>query len=144
MTDRPSVLFSCIHNSGRSVAAAALARHYAGDAVEVRDAGSEPTGEVNPAVAKVLADVGLPVVDHAPTKLDYKLVEAADIVITLGCGEACPAVPGKRIVDWPVEDPKGKDPATVRLIVAELDTRVRDLLHELAPELELPAPLLAR
>jgi arsenate reductase (thioredoxin) len=142
VSDKPSVLFACVHNSGRSVASAALARHYAGDAVEVRDAGSDPSGEVNPVIAQVLAEVGLPVTDHAPTRLDYDLVDAADVVITLGCSEACPAVPGKRIVDWPVDDPKGHDPATVRRIVADLDARVRTLLRELAPQLTLPPSVL--
>ena len=139
---KPSILFACIHNSGRSVASAALARHYAGDAVDVRSAGSEPSGEVNPVIAAVLAEVGLPVTDHTPTKLDYDLVDAADVVITLGCGESCPAVPGTRIEDWPVDDPKGQDETTVRRIVADLDTRVRKLLGELAPQLTLPPSVL--
>lgn len=138
MTNRPAVLFACVHNSGRSVAAATLARHYAGDTVDVRDAGSEPAREVNPAVARVLADVGLPVVDHVPTRLDYGLVEQADVVVTLGCNEACPAVPGKRIVDWPVADPKGQPESVVQTIIADLDERVRALLTELAPQLQLP------
>ena len=133
MTAKPSVLFSCVHNSGRSVASAALLRHYAGDRVDVRSAGSEPGREVNPVVAQVLADRGLPVTDHTPTQLDHGLVEAADVVITLGCGEACPYVPGKRYEDWEVTDPKGQDLDTVRRIVDDLDTRVRRLLDELAP-----------
>jgi protein-tyrosine-phosphatase len=141
MTNRPAVLFACVHNSGRSVAAAALARHYAGELVDVRDAGSEPSGTVNPTVARVLAELGLPVVDHTPTRLDYDLVEQADVVITLGCNEACPAVPGKRVVDWAVADPKGQPENAVRQIVADLDERVRALLLELAPELRLPAAL---
>ena len=143
MTAKPSVLFACIHNSGRSVASAALACHYAGDAVEVRSAGSEPASEVNPVIAQVLAEVGLPVTDHTPTRLDYDLVDAADVVITLGCSEACPAVQGTRIEDWPIDDPKGQDSATVRRIVADLDTRVRGLLVEVAPDLSLPPSVLA-
>lgn len=143
MSDRPSVLFACIHNSGRSVAAAALARHYAGDAVEVRSAGSEPGSDVNRVVAQVLAEHGLPVTGHVPTKLDYDLVDAADVVITLGCREACPAVPGTRIVDWPVDDPNGQDEAMVQRIVADLDERVRWLLAEVAPNLALPPSVFA-
>ena len=143
MSDRPSVLFACVHNSGRSVAAAALARHYAGPAVSVRSAGSQPGNGVNPMVANVLAAAGLPVTDHTPTKLDYDLVDAADVVVTLGCNEACPAVPGKRIVDWPVDDPLGQDQARVRVILADLDRRVRQLLAELVPDVALPAPLFA-
>jgi arsenate reductase len=138
VTDKPSILFACVHNSGRSVASAALARHYAGDAVDVRSAGSEPGTDVNPGVAQVLAEAGLPVTDHTPTKLDFDLVDAADVVITLGCGESCPAAVGTRIEDWPVDDPKGQDAATVRRIVADLDGRVRTLLGELAPQVDLP------
>ena len=101
----------------------------------MRSAGSEPGSEVNPVIARVLAEVGLPVTDHSPTQLNYDLVDAADVVITLGCGESCPAAPGTRIEDWPVADPKGQDEATVRHIVADLDTRVRALLTEVAPQL---------
>ncbi len=138
MTRCPTVLFACVHNSGRSVAAAALARHYGGERVAVRDAGSDPSDEVNPTVARVLTDVGLPVKNHQPTRLDFGLVDDADVVITLGCNESCPAVPGKRIIDWPVADPKGREENAVRIIIAELDERVRALLAELAPDLPLP------
>ncbi|MGY1672011.1 arsenate-mycothiol transferase ArsC [Geodermatophilus sp. SYSU D00710] len=144
MSDRPSILFACIHNSGRSVASATLARHYAGDAVEVRSAGSEPASAVNPVVAAVLDEAGLPVTGHTPTTLSYDLVEGADVVVTLGCGESCPVVPGTRIEDWPVEDPKGQDAETVRRIVADLDTRVRELLAEVAPHHRLPPSVLGR
>jgi len=140
---RPVVLFACVHNSGRSVVAAALARHYAGDLVDVRDAGSDPADEVNPAVARALAAAGLATSDHVPTRLDYDLVEASDLVITLGCNEECPAVPGKRVVDWPVADPKGQDDATVASIVTDLDARVRALLTDVAPGLTLPLPVFA-
>jgi arsenate reductase len=128
----PSVLFACIHNSGRSVAAQVLTRHYAGDAVEVRSAGSEPGAGVNPVVAQVLAERGLPVTDHIPTKLHADLVQAADVVITMGCGETCPVFPGKRYEDWPVDDPAGQDVDTVRRIVDDIDGRVRRLLADLA------------
>jgi arsenate reductase (thioredoxin) len=133
MTTTPSVLFSCVHNAGRSVAAAALLRHYGGDRVDVRSAGSQPGTEVNPVVAQVLAERGLPVVDHTPTKLQYDLVEAADVVVTMSCGETCPYVPGTRYEDWPVDDPKGRDLHTVRRIVDDLDSRVQALLAELLP-----------
>lgn len=131
---KPTVLFACIHNSGRSVAAQVLAGHYAGDAVEVRSAGSEPGATVNPVVAEVLAERGLSVADHTPTKLDRDLVEASDVVITMGCGETCPVFPGKRYEDWPVDDPAGRDIDTVRRIVDDIDGRVRALLTS------LPAP----
>jgi arsenate reductase len=128
---RPSVLFACIHNSGRSVAAQALARHHAGDTVDVRSAGSEPGAGVNPVVAQVLAERGLAVDDHVPTLLDRDLVEGSDVVVTMGCGETCPVFPGTRYEDWPVEDPAGQDLETVRRIVDDVDARVRRLLAEL-------------
>jgi arsenate reductase len=129
---RPSVLFACVHNSGRSVAAQALARHHGGGRVDVRSAGSEPGAGVNPVVAQVLAERGLAVDDHVPTLLDPDLVEGSDVVVTMGCGETCPVFPGKRYEDWPVDDPAGQDLETVRRIVDDVDTRVRRLLAELA------------
>ncbi len=131
MSNRPTVLYACIHNSGRSVAAAALTRHYAADAIDVRSAGSEPGLGVNRVVAQVLAERGLSVEDYVPTKLDYDVVSAADIVITMGCGERCPVAPGKRYHDWPVDDPAGQDVDTVRRIVDDVDARVRALVAEL-------------
>lgn len=131
---RPTILFACIHNSGRSVAAQVLARHYGGDAVDVRSAGSEPGAGVNPAVAEVLAERGLPVADHLPTLLDHDLVESSDVVVTMGCGESCPVFPGKTYEDWPVDDPAGQDVETVRRIVDDVDRRVRDLLARLSSD----------
>jgi arsenate reductase len=133
VSDRPTVLYACIHNSGRSVAAQVLTRHHAGDAVDVRSAGSEPGSGVNPVVAQVLAERGLPVTDHVPTQLDAELVQSADVVITMGCGESCPVFPGKRYEDWPVDDPAGQNLDTVRRIVDDIDTRVRSLLGEVIP-----------
>ena len=133
MTERPTILFACIHNSGRSVAAQALTRHYAGDAVEVRSAGSEPGSTVNPVVAEVLAERGLSVDDHTPTLLDRDLVQDSDIVITMGCGETCPVFPGKRYADWTVDDPAGQQIDAVRRIVDDIDNRVRALLRNLLP-----------
>jgi arsenate reductase len=133
VSDRPTVLYACIHNSGRSVAAQVLTRHHAGDAVDVRSAGSDPGSGVNPVVAQVLAERGLPVTDHVPTQLDAELVQTADVVITMGCGETCPVFPGKRYEDWPVDDPAGQNLDTVRRIVDDIDTRVRSLLGEVIP-----------
>ena len=133
MNDRPCVLFACIHNSGRSVAAQVLLRHLAGDAVEVRSAGSEPGAGVNPAVAQVLAERGLSAADHVPTLLDADLVRTADVVVTMGCGETSPVFPGKRYEDWPVDDPAGPELGTVRRIVDDVEARVRRLLAELLP-----------
>src|SRR5206468_10400342 len=108
-------------------------RRHGGGAVEVRSAGSEPGARVNPVVAEVLAARGLPVGDHTPTRLQPALVEGSDVVVTMGCGETCPVFPGRRYEDWPVEDPAGRDPATVRRIVDDIDARVRRLLTELVP-----------
>ena len=127
----PVVLFACIHNSGRSVAAKVLTQHYAAGRVEVRSAGSEPGSGVNPAVAAVLAERGLSTDDHTPSLLTHDSVRDSDVVITMGCGETCPVFPGKRYEDWPVEDPKGQDVETVRRIVDDVDRRVRALLEDL-------------
>lgn len=127
----PVVMYACIHNSGRSVAAKALTEHYAGGQVEVRSAGSEPGHGVNPGVAAVLAERGLSTEDHRPSLLTYESVETSDVVVTMGCGETCPVFPGKRYEDWTVDDPKGQDLATVRRIVDDVDARVRALLADL-------------
>ena len=125
---KPVLLFACIHNSGRSVAAQVLAAHHGGDRVVVRSAGSEPGSGVNPAVAEVLAERGLSTANHVPTLLTYDTVEASDVVITMGCGETCPVFPGKTYEDWQVEDPKGQPLPVVREIVADVEARVLDLL----------------
>jgi arsenate reductase len=131
MTDRPSVLYACIHNSGRSVAGMVLTRHYAGNAVEVRSAGSEPGAGVNPVVAEVLAERGLSAEGHVPRLLDADTVQASDVIVTMGCGETCPVFPGRRYEDWQIDDPAGQDVETVRRIVDNIDGRVRALLADL-------------
>jgi arsenate reductase len=134
MTTKPVILYACIHNSGRSVAAKVLTEHYGRDGVQVRSAGSEPGGGINPTVAAVLAERGLSTEAETPKLLDTATVQAADVVITMGCGETCPIFPGKRYEDWTVEDPKGKDIETVRRIVDDVEHRVRTLLAELVPQ----------
>jgi arsenate reductase (thioredoxin) len=131
MSDKPTILYACIHNSGRSVAAKVLTEHYGRGAVEVRSAGSEPGAGVNPMVAEVLAERGLSTAAETPTLLEYDLVEGCDVVITMGCGETCPVFPGKRYEDWVIDDPKGQDLETVRAIVDDIDIRVRKLLAQL-------------
>ena len=131
MRSRPVILFACIHNSGRSVAARVLTEHYGAGAVDARSAGSAPSGSVNPQVAAVLAERGLSTDAEGPTLLRQPLVEASDVVVTMGCGEACPYVPGKRYEDWQVEDPKGQELDAVRRIVDDIDARVRELLADL-------------
>jgi arsenate reductase len=128
---KPSVLFVCVHNAGRSQMAAGWLRHLAGDAVEVRSAGSVPGDRVNPAAVEAMAEVGIDISDQRPKVLTTDAVEASDIVITMGCGDACPIFPGKRYLDWPLEDPAGRGLASVRPIRDEIERRIRDLLAEL-------------
>jgi arsenate reductase len=129
---KPVVLFACVHNGGRSLAGKVLTEHYAAGAVEARSAGSEPGDSLNPGVVTVLAERGLSTEGERPELLTFEGVQEADVVITMGCGEACPAPgPGKRLEDWELEDPKGKDIDTVRRIVDEVDARVRTLLDDL-------------
>jgi len=135
VSGKPVVLFACVHNAGRSVAAKILAEHHAGDRVRVRSAGSQPAAAVNPTVARVLAERGLTTENETPTRLAPATVEAADVVVTMGCGETCPVFPGKRYQDWPVDDPAGQDLDTVRRIVDDIDTRVQALVAELTGQL---------
>jgi arsenate reductase len=127
---RPTVLVACRKNAGRSQAAAALLRQLAGGSVDVLSGGSEPADEVHPEVRAVLAERGMSV-DAVPQRFDESMVRAADVVVTMGCGEECPYVPGRRYVDWPVSDPHGQDVATVRAIVDDIEGRVRGLLAEM-------------
>ncbi len=133
----PVVLYACIHNSGRSVAAKVLTEHYAAGRVEVRSAGSEPGTSVNPQVAAVLAARGLSTDAEVPTRLTSGLVQTADVVVTMGCGETCPIFPGKRYSDWEVEDPAGLELAAVERIVDDIDQRVQALLADLG--IDVPA-----
>ncbi len=129
----PSVLFVCVHNAGRSQMAAALLRHHGGDAVEVRSAGSAPADTINPAVREVMAELGIDLTGEHPKILTTEAVEASDVVITMGCGDACPVFPGKRYLDWALEDPAGRGVDAVRPIRDDIDGRVRALLAELVP-----------
>jgi protein-tyrosine-phosphatase len=127
----PEVLFVCVHNSGRSQMAAALLDHRAKGRVHVRSAGSDPAERINPAVAEAVAELGVDVSQEFPKPLTDEVVRAADAVVTMGCGDACPIYPGKRYEDWELEDPAGKDLETVRRIRDQIDARVQDLLDEL-------------
>ncbi len=108
MTDKPSVLFVCVHNAGRSQMAAGWLRHLGGDTVEVRSAGSEPGERINPAAVEVMAEVGIDITGQTPKKLDWATAESSDVIIAMGCGDACPVFPGKRYEDWKLEDPAGQ------------------------------------
>ena len=131
MTEVPSVLFVCVHNAGRSQMAAGLLNHYAGGRVEVRSAGSAPADTINPAVREAMAEIGIDISAERPKLLTVDAVEASDVVITMGCGDACPVFPGKRYLDWQLTDPAGKGVDAVRPIRDDIDARVRGLLGEL-------------
>ncbi len=133
MSHQPSVLFVCVHNAGRSQMAAGWLRSLAGDAVEVRSAGSVPGDQVNPAAVEAMAEVGIDISDQRPKVLTTDAVESSDVVITMGCGDACPVFPGKRYLDWHLEDPAGKGVESVRPIRDEIEGRVRALVAELVP-----------
>ena len=129
--EAPEVLFVCVHNAGRSQMAAALLSSHAGGRVHVRSAGSTPADEINPAVQEAMREVGLDLSQEFPKPLTDEVVRAADVVITMGCGDACPLYPGKRYLDWQLDDPAGKSLEEVRPIRDEIDRRVQSLLDEL-------------
>jgi arsenate reductase (thioredoxin) len=138
----PQVVFACVRNGGRSVVARVLTEHYAGGRVTALSAGTQPGEHIHPEVADALEKLGLDTSEEHPKLLTRETVAASDLAITLGCGEECPYVPGVKYVDWPVDDPGGQDEATVRRIVADLDSRVRDLLVTLLPGIDLPRSVL--
>ena len=141
MTDaKPSVLFVCIHNAGRSQMAAGYLRHLAGDRIEVRSAGSMPADQINPIAVEAMREEGIDIAAEQPKVLTPEAVQASDVVITMGCGDACPYYPGKRYEDWKLDDPAGQGIESVRPIRDEIRTRILTLLSELGVEpVEIPA-----
>ncbi|MFE9104300.1 arsenate reductase ArsC [Actinomadura geliboluensis] len=133
MSEKPSVLFVCVHNAGRSQMAAAYLAHLAGEKVEVRSAGSAPADAVNPAVVEAMAEEGIDVSGEIPKVLTVEAVQASDVVITMGCGDTCPVFPGKRYLDWTLDDPAGQGLAAVRPIRDEIRKRIEGLIAELVP-----------
>jgi arsenate reductase (thioredoxin) len=131
--DRPEVLFVCVHNAGRSQMAAGLLHREAGDRIRVISAGSEPADQLNPAVVEAMEEAGIDISAERPKRLEDGMVRESDVVITMGCGDACPIYPGKRYEDWELEDPAGKDLDTVRGIRDEIANRVNALIADLAP-----------
>ena len=129
----PSVLFLCVHNAGRSQMAAGWLQHLAGDRVDVYSGGSEPASEVNPAAIDAMAEVGIDIATQHPKPWTDEIVRAADVVVTMGCGDACPIFPGKRYEDWELDDPAGKGIATVRRVRDDIRGRVETLIGELLP-----------
>ena len=134
MPDTPSVLFVCVHNAGRSQMAAGYLRALAGDRVEVRSAGSEPKDEINPVAVQAMAEVGIDIAGNTPKVLTTEAVKESDVVITMGCGDACPVFPGKRYEDWELDDPAGQGIEAVRPIRDEIRRRVEALLRDILPE----------
>jgi arsenate reductase (thioredoxin) len=132
--ETPEVLFVCVHNAGRSQMAAALLDRRARGRVHVRSAGSDPVDQINPAVVEALAEIGLDVTKEFPKPLTNEVVQAADVVITMGCGDACPIYPGKRYLDWDLDDPAGRSLEQVRMIRDEIDRRVTALVDGLVAE----------
>ncbi|GAA4118240.1 arsenate reductase ArsC [Knoellia locipacati] len=132
--DKPSVLFVCVHNAGRSQMAAAYTHHLSGGAVEVRSAGSAPADQVNPSAVAAMAEEGIDITAEAPKILTTGAVQASDVVITMGCGDTCPIFPGKRYEDWELEDPAGKGVESVRPIRDDIRSRVLALLDSLGVE----------
>ncbi len=130
-SSRPTILFVCVHNAGRSQMAAGLARKLGGEGVTVRSAGSAPGETVNPAAVAAMSEIGIDITDAAPKLLETDAVREADVVVTMGCGDSCPVFPGKRYEDWDLEDPAGKDVETVRRIRDEIRERVDALLASL-------------
>jgi arsenate reductase (thioredoxin) len=132
--EQPEVLFVCVHNAGRSQMAAGLVRLRSEGRIHVRSAGSDPAGTINPAVIDAMTEIGVDMSEEFPKPLTDEVVRAADVVITMGCGDACPIYPGKRYEDWALEDPAGQDLDTVRQIRDDLDERIRLLVGELVPD----------
>ena len=133
MTDKPSVLFVCVHNAGRSQMAASYLSHLSGGAVEVRSAGSEPADRINPVAVQAMAEEGIDITAEQPKILTTEAVRASDVVITMGCGDTCPYYPGKRYEDWVLDDPAGQDIDTVRRVRDEIRGRVQQLINQLQP-----------
>ncbi|MBT8165445.1 MAG: arsenate reductase ArsC [Acidimicrobiia bacterium] len=144
MSERPSVLFVCVHNAGRSQMAAALTEMHGLGMIDVLSAGSEPADQINEMAVEAMAELGIDLAGRTPKLLSNESVQASDVVITMGCGDACPIYPGKQYLDWELEDPAGKDLATVRRIRDEINRRVLDLVQALlaaGPEWERPQGL---
>jgi arsenate reductase len=133
MADKPSVLFVCVHNAGRSQMAAGYLRHLAGDTVEVRSAGSEPAERINPVAVQAMAEEGIDIANEQPKILTTEAVKTSDVVITMGCGDTCPFYPGKRYEDWVLDDPAGQGIEVVRPIRDEIRRRIEQLIKDLQP-----------
>ena len=135
-TDRPTVLFVCVHNAGRSQMAAGYLQHLAGDRIQALSAGSQPAEHVNLVAVQAMAEEGIDITTESPKVLTDAAVQRADVVVTMGCGDACPFYPGKRYEDWVLDDPAGQDLAHVRPIRDEIRNRIQTLINQLTPDEE--------
>lgn len=133
MTAKPTVLFVCVHNAGRSQMAAGWLNHLAGNRIEVRSAGSQPAGQINPVAAAAMREVGIDITGEQPKMLTPDSVSQADVVVTMGCGDACPYLPGKRYEDWQLVDPAGQPIEVVRQVRDDIRQRIETLVAELIP-----------
>jgi arsenate reductase (thioredoxin) len=133
MADKPSVLFVCVHNAGRSQIAAGYLNQLSGGEIEVRSAGSEPADKINPIAVQAMAEDGIDIAAERPKILTAEAVKASDVVITIGCGDSCPYYPGKRYEDWVIDDPAGQDLDQVRPIRSQIRQRVENLIGEILP-----------
>lgn len=133
MSARPTVLFVCVHNAGRSQMAAGLLQELSGGRVDVLSAGSEPKDQINPVAIEAMAELGIDIANNVPKILTVDAVRESDVVITMGCGDACPIFPGKRYEDWQLEDPAGKGIDTVRVVRDDIKARIEVLLSEILP-----------
>jgi arsenate reductase (thioredoxin) len=143
-SEKPAVLFVCVHNAGRSQMAAGYARALSGGAVEVLSGGSEPGDQINPVAIAAMAEEGIDISQAVPTLMTTEQVRESDVVITMGCGDVCPIFPGKRYEDWELEDPAGKDLETVRRVRDDIRGRVEALLAEILPAASTPGGVTAR
>ncbi|MEP9363042.1 arsenate reductase ArsC [Nocardioides sp. CN2-186] len=132
MTGKPTVLFVCVHNAGRSQMAAGWLQHLAGDRIEVLSAGSQPADQINPVAVAAMAEVGIDITSAEPKILTTEAVQESDVVVTMGCGDACPFFPGKRYEDWALDDPAGQDLEAVRPIRDEIRRRITELVDSLS------------
>jgi arsenate reductase len=133
MSDKPSVLFVCVHNAGRSQMAGGWLRHFAGDRIDIRSAGTEPADQINPAAVAAMLEVGIDITDQRPKVLDSAAARDSDVIITMGCGDTCPYFPGKRYEDWKLDDPAGQSLDAVRRIRDDIRDRVQVLVGQLFP-----------
>lgn len=134
MTDTPTVIFLCVHNAGRSQMAMGWMQHLAGDRIEVMSGGSDPGSQVNPSAVAAMDEVGIDISSSYPKPWTDETLGAADVIVTMGCGDACPVIPGKRYLDWELDDPAGKDVTQVRPVRDDIEQRVRGLMAELEVE----------